>query len=170
MGTSFARVEPTSYADMLSSSTDLGNYPKSSVANPRSGYTSPQTDSVCGKPSDYTNDLRSDYNDLKNSLVSAMRKLVTLIQEESIDEGRGVLYKEGLEYLTGLYEKNKEFRDEIINFVRDKKELNLKKSLDGRCKTNKLNNSGMEFLAKCILSKDNMKDVIEILAKYYESD
>ena len=144
--------EQSSFADDL----------RSSVANPRSDYTNSETWAKPNPRSGYT-DSRSEYTDLKNSLVSAMRKLVTSIQEEYIDEERGVLNKDYMK-------KNEEFRDEIINFVRDKKELDLKKILDRRCKTNKLNTSGKEYLAKCILSKDNTKDVIKILAKYYESD
>ena len=54
----------------------------------------------------------------------------------------------------------------LKNFVRDKKELDLKEILDRRYKTNTLNTTGKEYLARCILSKDNTKDLIEILAKY----
>ena len=72
----------------------------------------------------------------------------------------------GRRYLNRLYGNNEEFREEIINFVRDKKELDLKEILDRRDKTNTLNTTGMVYLARCILSKDNIKDVIEILAKY----
>ena len=38
----------------------------------------------------------------------------------------------GQKYLSKLYEKNEQFRDEIINFVRDKKELDLEEILDRR--------------------------------------
>ena len=55
--------------------------------------------------------------------------------------------------------------EEIINFVRDKKKLDLEEILDRRYKTNTLNTLGKEHLAKCILSKENTKDVIEILAE-----
>ena len=54
----------------------------------------------------------------------------------------------------------------VINFLRDKKELDLKEILDRRYKTNRINTTWMYYLAKCILSKDNTKDLIEILAKY----
>ena len=60
-----------------------------------------------------------------------------------------------------------EFREEIVTFVRDKKELDLELILDKRCKTNILNTLGNKCLAECITSKDNTKDLIEIMAKYY---
>ena len=61
----------------------------------------------------------------------------------------------------------KKFRDEIINFIRDKKELDLEVILDRRYKTNMLNMTGKKYLAEYITSKDNTKDIIEILARYY---
>ena len=39
--------------------------------------------------------------------------------------------------------------------------------LDKRCKTNTLNTLGNKYLAECITSKDNTKDLIEIMAKFY---
>ena len=48
-----------------------------------------------------------------------------------------------------------------------KKELDLELILDKRCKTNTLNTLGNNYLAECITSKDNTKDLIEIMAKYY---
>ena len=45
-------------------------------------------------------------------------------------------------------------------------QLNLEAILDKRCKTNILNTLGNKYLAECIKSEDNTKDVIEILAKY----
>ena len=51
-----------------------------------------------------------------------------------------------------------------MNFVRDKTELDIEVILDRRYNT--LNTLGKEYLAKCILSKDNTKDLIEILAKF----
>ena len=63
--------------------------------------------------------------------------------------------------------KNEEFREEVINFVMDKKELDPKEILDRRYKIKTFNTTGKEYLATCILSKDNTKDLIEILAKYH---
>ena len=39
--------------------------------------------------------------------------------------------------------------------------------LDNRCKTNTLNTLGNKYLTECITSKDNTKDLIEIMVKYY---
>ena len=102
------------------------------------------------------------HDDLHSSFANTIEK----IHEEYKDEEKGTLNRKGQKYLSKLYEKNGEFREEIINFVRDKKELDLKEILDRRYKTNTLNTTGKEHLAKCILSKDNTKYLIEILAKY----
>ena len=125
--------------------------------DPRSGFTN--------------NDPRSGYTDPRNIICEAG----SLIQEEYIDqcncdfvnEEMGILNRKGGKFLTRLYGKNEEFREEIINFVRDKKELDLELILDKRCKTNALNTLGNKYLAECITSKDNTKDLIEIMAKYY---
>ena len=78
----------------------------------------------------------------------------------------GTLNRKGQKYLNRIYVNNEEFREEIVNFVRDKTELDLEVILDRRYKTNTLNTLGKEYLAKCILSKDNTEDLIEILAKF----
>ena len=80
----------------------------------------------------------------------------------------GILNKEARENLNSLYVINEEFRNEIINYVKNKMQLNLEAILDKRCKTNILNTLGNKYLAECIKSKDNTKDVIEILGKYVE--
>ena len=119
--------------------------------------------------SNYT-DTQSDYSDLKNSLVNGARKLVTpleKLQEEYIIEEKGILNRKGGKFLTRLIGNNEEFREEIINFVRNKKELDLELILDKRCKINTLNTLGNKYLAECITSKDNTKGLIEIMAKYY---
>ena len=64
-------------------------------------------------------------------------------------------------FLTRLYGKNEEIREEII------KELDLELILDKRCEINILNTLGNKYLAECITSKDNTKDLIEIMVKYY---
>ena len=48
-----------------------------------------------------------------------------------------------------------EFREEIINFVRDKKELDLELISDKTLETNTLNTLGNKYLAECMMSKDN---------------
>ena len=79
----------------------------------------------------------------------------------------GFLNRKGGKFLTRLYGNNEEFREEIINFVRDKKKLDLELILDKRCKINTLNTLRNKYLAECKTSKDNTKDLIEIMAKYY---
>ena len=106
----------------------------------------------------------------------------SLIQEEYIDRGSsytdqcncdfvneemGILNRKGGRFLNKLYIKNEEFREGIINFVKDKKELDLDLILDKRCKTNTLNTLGNKYLTECITTKDNTKDLIEIMAKFY---
>ena len=83
------------------------------------------------------------------------------------NEEMGILNRKGGRFLNKLYINNEEFREEIINFVKDKKELDLDLILDKRCKTNTLNTLGNKYLAECITSKDKTKDLIEIMAKYY---
>ena len=87
--------------------------------------------------------------------------------QEYINEEDGILNRKGGKYLSNVYENNEEFRDEIINFIRDKKELDLEVILDRRYNTNMLNVAGKKYLAEYITSKDNTKDIIEILARYY---
>ena len=88
------------------------------------------------------------------------------IQEELINEATGNLSKEGQNNLNRLYVNNEKFRDEIINFVKNKMQLDLEAILDRRYKTNTLNLMGKNYLAECIVSKDNIKDLNEILDKY----
>ena len=100
------------------------------------------------------NDLRSSFANPRNT-----------IQEEYINDEDGTLNRKGQKCLNKVYENNEEFRDQIINFVRDKTELDLDLILDKRYKTNMLNMTGKKFLADYITFKDNTKDLIEILAK-----
>ena len=85
-----------------------------------------------------------------------------------VNEEMGILNRKGGRFLSKLYINNEEFREEIINLVKAKKELDLDLILDKRCKTNTLNTLGNKYLAECITSKDNTKDLIEIMAKYYQ--
>ena len=99
----------------------------------------------------------------------------SMIQEEYINkcncdyvnEEMGILNRKGGRFLNKLNINNEEFREEIINLVKDKKELDLNLILDKRCKTNTLNTLGNKYLTECITSKDNTKDLIEIMATYY---
>ena len=146
-----------------------------------------RTDSVCGYPTDEVRGKPSGYTNgetwakpnlgssLENHEQSSFTNLRKTIQEEYIsqcscdfvNEEMGILNRTGGKFLTRLYGNNEEFREEIINFVRDKKELDLELILDKRCKTNTLNTLGNKYLAECITSKDNTKDLIEIMVKYY---
>ena len=106
------------------------------------------------KQSSLENHEQSSFaDDLRSGFANTMEKL----QEEYIDEEMGTLNREGQKFIYRLYGNNEEFREEIINFARDKKELDLKEILDRRYKTNTLNTTGKEYLARCILSKDNTK-------------
>ena len=116
-----------------------------------------QTDEVRGKSNSFADsetwakpNLRSSFTDLRNT-----------IQEEYINDEDGNLNRKGGKFLTRLYGNNEEFREEIINFVRDKKELDFEMILDERCKTNTLNTLGNKYLAECITSIDNTKDLIK---------
>ena len=86
---------------------------------------------------------------------------------EFVNEEMGILNRKGGRFLKKLYINNEDFREEIINFVNDKKELDLDLILDKRSKTNTFNTFGKKYLTECITSKDNTKDLIEIMAKFY---
>ena len=149
---------PSRFPDMRNDYTDM-----------QSDYTDGGTWTKFYLQSDYT-DKQTDYTDLKNSLVNGARKLVTpleKLQEEYINEEMGIFNRKEGKFLTRRYGNNEEFREEIINFVRDKKELDLELIFDKRCKTNTLNALGKKYLAECITYKDNTKDLIETMAKYY---
>ena len=99
---------------------------------------------------------RSFADDLRSSFANTIREVVTPIEklkEEYIDEEMGTLIRKGQKCLNRLYGNNEEFREDIINFVRDKTELDLHVIFDRRYNTNTLNTLGKEYLAKCILFK-----------------
>ena len=120
--------------------------------------------------------------DTRTKSDSSICEAGSMIQEEYIDRGisytdqcncdfvneeMGFLNRKGGKFFNKPYINHEEYREEIINFVRDKKELDLDLILDKRCKTNTLNTLGNKYLAECITSKDNTKDLIEIMANYY---
>ena len=131
-----------------------------------------QTDSVCGyptgevrgKPSSLVNHEQSS---LENHEQSSFTDLRNAIQEEYINDKYGTLYRKGGKFLTRLYGNNEELGEANLNFVREKIELDLELILDKRCKTNTPNTLGIKYLAGCNTSKDNTKDLIEIMAKDY---
>ena len=114
-------------------------------------------------------------NDSRSSLVNYEQSSYTDLQEEYINqcncdfvnEEMGILNRKGGRFLNKLYINNEEFREKITNLVEDKKDLDLNLILDKRSETNTLNIIGNKYLTECITSKDNTKDLIEIMAKYY---
>ena len=131
-----------------------------------------QTDEVRRKPSSFANSETWAKPNLRSSLVnheqSSFTDLRNTIQEEYINEEMGILNRKGGKFLTRLYGNNEEFREESISFVRNKKELDLELIFDKRCKTKTLNTLGNKYLAECITSKDNTKDLNEVMAKNYQ--
>ena len=101
------------------------------------------------------------------SLNSLVEEYTDQCNCDFVNEEMGIFNRKGGRFLNKLYINNEEFREEIINFVKDRKELDIDLILDKRCKTNALNTLGDKYLAECITSKDNTKDSIEIMAKYY---
>ena len=113
-------------------------------------------------------ETRSSYTDRGSSLVNHEQNSYTdQCNCDFVNEEMGILNRKGGKFLNKLYINNEEFREEIINFFKDKKEIDLDLILDKRCKTNTLNTLENKYLAECITSKDNTKDLIEIMAKYY---
>ena len=121
------------------------------------------------------NTMQEEYIDQGSSLVkheqSSFTDLPSWFHDQCncvfVNEEMGILKRKGGRFLNKLYINNEEFREEIINFVKDKKELDLDLILDKRCKNNTLNTLGNKYLTECITSKDNTKDLIEIMAKFY---
>ena len=97
----------------------------------RSGYTNSETWVKPNPRSGYTNSETWVKPNPRNT-----------IQEVYINEEDGILNRRGGKYISNLYVNNEGFRKEIINFVRDKKELDLEVILDRIYKTNMLNMTG----------------------------
>ena len=64
--------------------------------------------------SSLTNDLQEEYIEQGSSFVD--QSSYDFVNEEMV-----ILNRKGRNFLTRLYGDNEEFREEIINFVRDKK-------------------------------------------------
>ena len=58
------------------------------------------------------------------------KQFIEKLHGEYLNKEAGILNKEGRRYLNRLYGNKEEFREEIINFVRDKKELDLEEILN----------------------------------------
>ena len=144
---------------------ELDNDLRSSLLNhEQSSFTDLRTDEVRGKQSSLENHEPSSFTNLRNTI---QEEYINQCSFDFVNEEMGILNRKRGKFLTRLYGNNEEFREEIINFVKDKKELDLELIWDKRCKTNTLNTLGNKYLADCITSKDNTKDLIEIMVKYY---
>ena len=83
----------------------------------------------------------------------------------------GILNRRGREYLCELYKDKEEFRNEIVDFVKDKSELEIEVIIDNRCKTtNILKSEEKKCFTRCILSKDYTEEIIGIMAKYVDEE
>ena len=135
---------------------ELEGETRSSLVNhEQSSYTDSETWSKTYQESSLVNQEQSSYTDQCNC--------------DFVNEEMGILNRKGGRFLNKLYGNNEEFREKIINFVKDNKELDLDLILDKRCKTNTLNTLGNKYLAECITSKDNTKGLLEIMAKYFST-
>ena len=136
---------------MLSRVNTLVNVGYGEELYPRSGYTN--------------ND--SSRNTICEAGSMIQEEYINKCNCDFVNEEMGILNRKGEKFLNKLNINNEEFREEIIIFIKDKKELDPDLILDKRCKTNTLNTLGNKYLAECITSKDNTKDLIEIMGKYY---
>ena len=87
-------------------------------------------------------------------------------QEDYIEEETESLNGKGGDDLNDLYENNRNFKDEFLNFLRDETGLGNEKILDKRYKYNTLNELGMEVLGIFAFSKDHSRSLIKIIASY----
>ena len=110
------------------------------------------------------NDLRSSFANSRNTI---QEEYINQCSCDFVNGKMRILNRKRGKFLTRLYGNNEKFREEIINFVRDKKELDLELISDKRCITNTLNTLGNKYLAEFMTSKDNTNVLIEIMAKYY---
>ena len=89
-----------------------------------------RTDEVRGKPSSLVNHEQSSFENHEQSSFTNPN-LRNTKQDEYINqcscdfviEEMGILNRKGGKVLTRIYGNNEEFREEIINFVRDKKRI-----------------------------------------------
>ena len=98
--------------------TGIKSYLQSNYTDLRTSYTDSETWTKSYQRSGFTN--------LKNSLVNGALKLVIpleKLQEEYTNAEMGILNRKGQKFLTRLYGNNEEFREEFINFVKDKRRI-----------------------------------------------
>ena len=141
------------------------NYMSPDTTVKTAGHVATSASILLHRASTLVNGTTSIFHHLGCGEEEQRKQIIEKLQGEHINKETGILNKEGRMYLNRLYGNKEKFREEIINFVKDKKELDPKDILDRRYKTNTLNRTGREYIARCIPSKDNTKDLIEILAK-----
>ena len=129
------------------------------------GLVATSASNILNRASTLVNGTSSMFHHFGCGEEEQRKQFIEKLRGEYIYKETGILNKEGRRYLNRLYGNNEEFRDEFIIFVRDKTELDLEVILERRYKTNTLNTMG-KYLTERVASKDNTKDVIEILAKY----
>ena len=97
----------------------LDNDPRSSLENHKQSSLEnhEQRSLDKGKPC-YTNHEQSSFTDLRKAI---QEEYINQCSCDFVKEEMGILNRKGGKFLTKLYGNNEEFREEIINFVRDKK-------------------------------------------------
>ena len=111
-----------------SSICEAGSMIQEEYIDQGSSYTDSETWSKTYKGSSLVNHEQSSFTDQCNC--------------DFVNEEMGILNRKAGKFLNKLYVNSEEFREEIINFVKDKKELDLDLILDKICKTNTLNTLG----------------------------
>ena len=118
------------------------NYMSPDTTVKAAGHVAASASNILNRASTLVNGTSSMFHHFGLGEEKQRNQFIEKIQEEYIDEETGILNKEGRRYLSRLYGNNEEFRDAIINFVRDKTELDLEVILDRRYKTNTVNTIG----------------------------
>ena len=98
------------------------------------GYGEDLRSSYTDLSSSLTDDLQEEYIDRGSSFLDQGNSFVDQCSCDFVNEEMGILNRKGGKFLTRLYGNNEEIREEIINFVRDKKEIDLELILDKRYK------------------------------------
>ena len=117
-------------------------YPTNEVRGQPSGHTKGETWAKPNLGSSLEKHEQSSFTNLRNTI---QEEYINQCSCDFVNEEMGILNRKGGKFLTRIYGSNEEFRAEIINFVRDKKELDLELNLDKRCKTNTLNTLGVNI-------------------------
>ena len=89
------------------------------------GHVTTRASNILNRASTLVNGTSSMFHHFEYGEEKQRNQFIEKIQEEYIDEEMGTLNRKGQKYLNKLYGNNEEFREEIINFVRDKNKLDL---------------------------------------------